>query len=271
MIRPAAEWIAIICCCVVLGSAAAISAANRAAENQPAAAIERLEIGLAGQYKLGFWTPVAITLAGGPKALEADLQIVVPDGDGVPTCVVERGVRIPAGEKTRVRSFVKIGQAHSGGGKQLRPTISVSLGTGQDPAAYAEHTFDGEQIPPALPATQQLILEVGSSLDFGNVVRFNEEGQAEETAVAYVEDSRELPELWYGYDAVNMMFITTGAMFDAKGQSIASRQISPAAVGAIRRWNELGGRLVLSVGRNGDEVFSPTLPWANSLRESSRS
>ena len=251
MSRPAPKWIAILCNCFALALAAPIAPRCEAAEIQPAAAIGRLEIGLAGQYKLGFWTPVTVTLAGGPKAIEADLQIIVPDGDGVPTRVVERGVRIPAGEKVRVRSFVKIGQAHSGAGKQLRPTISVSLGTAQDSAAFAEHTFDGEQIPPALPATQQLILEVGGSLDFGNVVRFNEEGRPEETAVAYVEDPRELPEQWFGYDAVDTMFITT-AKPEAYGR------ISAAAVRSIRRWNELGGRLVLSVGRNAPNVFADT-------------
>ena len=48
--------------------------------------IERIEVGLAGCYKPGLWTPVAVTL-GGSELPGGEPSITVPDGDGVPSRV----------------------------------------------------------------------------------------------------------------------------------------------------------------------------------------
>jgi len=211
----------------------------------PVATIDRIQIGFAGHYKVGFWTPVEITLTGGPKSITADLAIVVPDGDGVPTSTVEHGVALVAGKPTRVRAYAKFG----------RPTSAVKITvnpTGED-AHPAERTFSGDDVPPALAATQRLILELGGPLKFGSVARFNEEGQAEQSTVAAVDDPASLPDQWYGYDCIDMAVLTTG-------DPSFYRRMPGASLAAMRRWVQLGGRLLLSVGAHGMELLSPGAP-----------
>ena len=220
----------------------AIAATGRAAE--PPATIDRIQIGFAGHYKVGFWTPVEITLTGGPKNVTVDLDLIVPDGDGVPTRTVEHGIHLVPG-KQRVRMCVKFG----------RPTsaVTVAVDASGEEAQSVERTFSGDDVPPALGATRRLILELGGPVEFGSVARFNEEGQPEQATIAAVDDPSSLPDRWYGYDGIDIAVLTTG-------DPVFYRRIPKASLAAMRRWTSLGGRLLLSVGAHGAELLSPGDP-----------
>jgi hypothetical protein len=226
----------------ILAAAAAHAAEPAAA---PLATIDRIQIGFAGHYKVGFWTPVEITLTGGPKAITADLEIVVPDGDGVPTRTVEHGVQLEPSKANRVRGYVKFGRPTS--------TVTITVNSPEDSARPVERTFSGDDVPPALGATQRLILELGGPLEFGSVTRFNEEGQPEQATVAAVDDPKSLPDRWFGYDCVDIAVLTTG-------EADFYNRIPAASLAALRRWVQLGGRLLLSVGGHGPELLSPGAP-----------
>ncbi len=226
---------------IILSSLLAIQAdAAQPTSAEPAAAIEQLRIGLANHYKVGFWTPVEVTVAGGSQMLEVELQIVVPDGDGTPTVVTQNGVRLQPGQKTRVRTYVKFGAPHA--------PVAVSLRTSPDAPPFAERTFAGDEVPVALPATDRLILEIGSPLDLGSLARFNDEGEPDPATIAFVDRPEELPDRWFGYDGVDLMILTTC-------RSAIYRRMPAETVAAIHRWNQLEGRLVLSVGAHGDEIL----------------
>ncbi len=226
----------------ILAAALARGAESTAA---PLAQIDRIQIGFAGHYKVGFWTPVEITLTGGPKSVTADLEIIVPDGDGVPTRTVEHGVQLEPGKPARVRSYVKIGRQ--------TPAVTINVVAPDDSAPSVERTFSGDDIPPALAATQRLILELGGPLEFGSVVRFNEEGQPEQTTVVAIDDPASLPDRWFGYDGVDFIVLTTG-------QPDFYRKVPADSLAAMRRWVQFGGRLLLSVGAHGSETLSPGAP-----------
>jgi len=219
----------------------------RAAETTPSplASIDRIQIGFAGHYKVGFWTPIEITLTGGSKSLTADLEIIVPDGDGVPTRTVEHGIHLEPGKPARVRSYVKFGRQ--------TPAITITVVAPDDSAPRAERTFSGDDVPPALAATQRLILELGGPLEFGSVVRFNEEGQPEQTTVVAVDDPASLPDRWFGYDGVDFVVLTTG-------QPAFYEKVPADSLAAMRRWVQFGGRLLLSVGAHGNELLSAGAP-----------
>lgn len=242
--------------CVVIGMAMAVGlsakighCADRPAG--PLGTIDRIEIGFAGHYKVGFWTPVIVTLTGGPaiqsSSRPASVEIIVPDGDGIPTSAVERGVRLAAGKPTRVQSCVKFGRPNA--------AVKIILRSDDNLAPSIERTFSGDDVPPALPATSQLILELGGPLNFGQVVRFNEEGQPEETTVAAVTDPASLPEQWNGYDGVDLAVLTTV-------HPEFYHQTSGKSLAAMHRWLQFGGRLLLSVGRNGPDLLAAGKPLA---------
>jgi hypothetical protein len=223
----------------------------RAAEPAPAT-IESIRVGFAGHYKVGFWTPIEVILSAGSQGIHGDLEVVVPDGDGAPTRVVERGVSLKAGEKKGTRLFIKPGRPHA--------PIVVALRATEYGAAIAERTFSGDEVPAALGSKSKsgaakLILELGSPLQLGPSVRFSEEGDPEDTAVVYLDDPNQWPDRWFAYDGVDLIVMTTGKAGVFHG-------LSAATLDALGRWLRLGGRMLISVGANGSDLLTTGKPLA---------
>jgi hypothetical protein len=218
--------------------------ADEPASSTPAT-IDRIQIGFAGHYKVGFWTPIEILLTG-KSNITADLEIIVPDGDGVPTSTIVHAVRLEPDKPVDVRSYVKFGRPAA--------TVSIAVHAEQNAADKIERTFSGDDVPPALAATQRLILELAEPLEFGSVARFNEEGQPEQTTIAVVTDPASLPDRALGYDGVDVAVLTTA-------EPAFYQHVPAASLAALQRWVQVGGgRLLLSVGGHGAELLSPGEP-----------
>jgi hypothetical protein len=213
-------------------------------------AIGSIRVGFNGHYKVGFWTPIEVMLAAGSQDIDGDLEVIVPDGDGVPTRVVERGVSLKAGEKKGTRLVIKPGRPHA--------PITVALRATENGATIAERTFSGDEVPAALgtgskSGAAKLILELGSQLQFGASIRFSEEGDPEETAVVCLDDPSQWPDRWFAYDGVDLIVVTTGKA------EVFSR-LSAATLDALDRWLRLGGRMLISVGAHGSELLAAGKP-----------
>ncbi len=209
--------------------------------------IDSLRVGFAGHYKVGYWTPVEVTLSAGAKDVRVDLEVVVPDGDGVPTRVIS----LAGGEKKTTRLLVKFGRPHA--------DVAVTL-RGADGQPIMERTFSGDEVPAALAGNAKsggtkLILVLGSPLEFGSAIRFSEEGDPEETAVVHLDGPNEWPDRAEAFDGVDDVVLTTG-------QPAVFRRAPPAALHALHRWVQLGGRMVISVGRNAPELIAAGKPLA---------
>jgi hypothetical protein len=213
--------------------------------------IDSLRIGFAGHYKVGYWTPVEVTLAAGAADVRGDLEVVVPDGDGVPTRVTVRELSLAAREKKSARLLVKFGRPHT--------DVAVTL-RGADGEPIVERTFSGDEVPAALAGNAKaggtkLILVLGSPLEFGSAIRFSDEGDPEETAVVHLDDPNQWPDCADAYDGVDNIVVTTG-------QPAVFRRAPAAALDAIERWLQLGGRMAVSVGRNAPELIAAGKPLA---------
>jgi hypothetical protein len=211
--------------------------------------IDSLRIGFAGHYKVGYWTPVELTLSAGAHDVRGDLEVVVPDGDGVPTRVTERGILVAAGEKKTSKLLVKFGRPHT--------DVAVTL-RGADGEPIAERTFSGDEVPAALAGNAKaggtkLILVLGSPLEFGSAIRFSDEGDPEETAVVHLDDPNKWPDRADAYDGVDNIVVTTG-------QPTVFRRAPAAVLDALDRWLHLGGRMAISVGRNAQELIAAGKP-----------
>jgi hypothetical protein len=229
------------------GEPAAAASAPAASPANPSVKIEALAIGFGGKYKVGFWTPVEVTLFGGAQASRADLRIIVPDGDGAPTEIVEPQVGLSPGSETQVRTYVKFGRQHA--------AVRVVFGESGGVRPIAERTFAGDEVPNALLALQHLIVEVGTPLDLSAAARFIAADKAQPAAIVHLDDPGQLPDRWYGLDGVDFVVLTTGTPG-------IYRRLTPAVAAALERWLTLGGRVILSVGGSAAEALAPSAPLA---------
>ena len=71
-------------------------------------AIVELRAGFAGRFKVGYWTPLEITLRAGAEAVSGVLEVTVPDGDAVPSRVRDpraRRFRLPRARQKQFSSM----------------------------------------------------------------------------------------------------------------------------------------------------------------------
>src|SRR4051812_38623389 len=75
------------------------------------AEISQVQVGFGGKYKVGLWTPVVVTLKGGKTATTGHLQLIVADGDGLPSRVPSsKPYLVAAGETVTAMLFIKPGR-----------------------------------------------------------------------------------------------------------------------------------------------------------------
>ncbi|MEQ8791176.1 MAG: hypothetical protein RIC55_33245 [Pirellulaceae bacterium] len=214
-------------------------------EKSPAAGpgVESVALGFDGAYKVGYWTPVHITLAGGPKAIEGRLKLVLPDGDGVRCEIVDdEPFSLAAGDKTTLLRYAKFGRIGS--------EISVALVDADGAAIAAPLVMTAGKLAKAVPATNQLVVTIGRDAGVNDTLAAaNRQRAADEQRVAaLIDDAARLPDRWYGYEGVDTVVLTTsdGETFQA---------ISDAQLEALDRWVLLGGHLVLCAGAEGEALF----------------
>ena len=59
--------------------------------------IQSIEFGIGGSYKLGRWTPVAVEVRAGDLKGQAHVELVAPDGDGLPVRFSSEPFELKAG------------------------------------------------------------------------------------------------------------------------------------------------------------------------------
>ncbi len=236
--------------CIALCSIVGFTAPNARAATVTNDALPRIagiHLGFLDHYKLGCWTPVAVDLVGGPSAFRGVLRLVAPDGDGVPTQFTEAAVSLAAGESKTFRLYAKFGRPQA--------PIRISLTPVDSRAPLTEREFAGDEIPAAMSSAQTLTLELGSPLDLGSAIQFGPDGEPQGAVVAFIGDPAMLPDRWQGYCGVDLIVMTTAT------RKIYDR-VSPAQLDSMYRWLELGGRAILSVGREAPQTIALGKPLA---------
>lgn len=231
---------------------ACLFAAPALAQLPPEPTIADAHIGFGGVYKLGCWTPLTIELQSGSQAYTGHVVVTVPDTDGVPTRVVSepnRPIEIEPEQTTRVRLYVRIGQAMS--------PVQVQF-ISDDGKTLAERTFFAESkartgiLPGGVPATNRLLLEFGPTLGLGEVVQ--DDGRTDQqlsTRIARIEQADELPTRWYGYESIETVLLTTSEP-ERYRPLLQNRE----PIEALQKWVERGGRLVLFCAKGAEELLA---------------
>src|SRR5262249_18263229 len=121
------------------------------------------------------------------------------------------------------------------------------------------HAIGNRPPPTALPATSELLLHLGMA-DIGlaaAMIDRESTGASLERSVAHLFDLDTLPTEWIGYDGVDVVVLTTGDKTFVE-RLIADRR----RFEALKKWVELGGRLVVGCGEHAPDFLKGGGPLA---------
>ena len=205
--------------------------------------VKEVHLGFGDRYKVGHWTVVAVTMAAGEKPIRGYLELTVPDGDGVPTKVATRpgqAIEVPANEERSFLTYAKLGRIHS----------SLTVDFVGETGSPVSRSFPAGEIPPALFASQGLMVTVGQPIGTAQAARSRQgAGPSAGMVQSVVDRVDRLPDRWYGYEGVDTLIFTTSRpeIYD----DLRDRQVE-----AIDRWVRLGGRLILCTGSEGETLLA---------------
>ena len=223
---------------VIISSVASVDAQTVASLR-----VNNVEIGFDGAFKLGHWTPVRVNFVGGSASASGAVEITTLDSDGVGTVYRSdrnEQVRFKAGEENSILTNVKFGRANG----------AVSIRVVDEDNVILEHAVPIERNASALWSTSELVVSVGQDVGVDEALQVERgRGTAEEHAfTATVEDVAHLPDQWLGYEAVDAIVLPTHNL--PRINRLSDQQIQ-----ALETWVHMGGLLVISVGKNGEELF----------------
>lgn len=215
-----------------------LAGAARAAD----VSIGEIQVGFAGHYKAGEWTPLnvrlegVVPLEGASQSSGWIVETETLDADGSTVVRASEPLSLDSIEgQSWLRTVFQAGRL----GSSL--TVRVRDASG---AAHAERRFRAgtEHLPPAL--TDDVPLWV-STLPLGDTRENAEPGWSEQLVL--VTASMPLPSDPLAYRAVDLLVVP------------GDLDVSPEAFAAIKRYVAVGGRLMISLGERTDQFESAAL------------
>ena len=202
-------------------------------------AFSEVTIGFDGAYKVGYWTPVHITLTAGSEDLRGELALTTADGDGVPaTFVNAEPIHVAANSTRSFTRHIKFGQL---GG-------DLTLELVDDGQQVIRRVITRGELPLAMSSDREWILAIGPDPGVAEA--------AQSARVTAISDTSRLPTDWCAYEAVNAIVLST-----SDTSLVASIKLEQFT--ALQQWVELGGRVILFVGSGGDQVIGDGKPLSN--------
>jgi hypothetical protein len=223
--------------------------AEAAANESLAPRIVALRAGFDGHFKVGYWTPFVVELEGASQPFAGRVELVVPDGDGVPTRVVapsDGELSIGPGERKSVRLYARLGQLAAQATVGFRGSVGL-LATRQF-ATQSDGPLRG-----VLPSSETLVVSLAAPDDREASAR-----ALRGVHLAAISDAGALPSDWWGYEGVDAVIVNTD------DDAISSQLATPSPqLAALDQWVRLGGTLLVSVGRNAERVLAAGSPLAD--------
>ncbi len=243
--------------------ACALFADSALAQQDKPPEIVDIRVGFDNRYKVGNWVPVKITFRGGSRRLSGAVTLTVPDGDGIPSRVTTPGNRpllVLPGRETSVSLFARFGRVDSTARVQFHVDGKV-VAKRKFESRY-DAAGDGYYLE-GISATQPLYLVIGAAgMGVQKAVALVNQGTLQEEelepVVVRISGLEQLPTRWYGYEGVDAVVLSTSRP-EIYAKLLGAED---ARLAALDEWIRMGGRLVLSVGANGEDVLGAGMPLA---------
>jgi hypothetical protein len=266
---PTASWPRSI---VSLALLAAL-APGAAAQDPKLPSVEQLRVGLpfglgdpeSGRYRRGAWAPVYLKLKAGNQPIVADSLRVVVESSDAEDNAYQYATPLPFVDAEK--DYFAISYARPGSTE-----VNVSLQSADGKRApflvrapdgrmvsttRLTRDFSREDIGPA----NTLYLAIGSRLPgLGRSLAAVPPGEAPDQdprddrglrKLTFLDNIDDLPDRWYGYDAIDIVVLTTAS--DSFVRALSDPAAAPRRR-ALGEWVRRGGKLIVSVGRNRQQV-----------------
>jgi hypothetical protein len=215
-------------------------------------------------YKVGLWTPVYVELFGGTDGIMARpdrdppyLEIETVDSEDVGT-LIRIPVSIKPLESATIMGYVKTGRM-GGGMNEVTVTLRANNNKYRPLSVDFFSTFDIDA---------HLYLTIGPKItDLYNAVRkIEKQGDEKENVdprfeqmnsfrhVVYENKVERLPEVWFGYNSVDLIVLATGHREFLKGLNNDAKRL-----GALAQWVRRGGRLIVPIAQTNQDVVAELL------------
>lgn len=212
------------------------------ADAQNDAPRSEIEIGFRGNVKLGKWTPIFIQAD--PKLTAVRFETQVLDGDDTP--VVYTGPLLKDPDRPgHFQAWTRIGRTY--GDVILR----LYDAAGNEVSEHDLEMHGENRIADYCQSTRELILTLEPEVKFKNAIESVSSVANLETTriVTSVGADDDLPINWLGYDAVESVLLVTSDL--DRIEKLTNSQLD-----ALEAWVKQGGKLILSVAKNGERLLS---------------
>lgn len=217
-------------------------------------------IGFDGMFKVGHWTPVSVSISGEPSAA-LRVAVTAADSDGVDMTVSAPLLldQHPNGLLGSAVAYTKVGRL--GGNVRVKLIDEDGRVLDRVELSTVRGGFRGSKFIP-LPATGKLLLQLGGG-SLGVVEAIAQQESADGSLLhgaVQLPRLAELPSDWFGYEAADIVVLATA------DQNFCVQLVADQArFEALRKWLELGGRLVVASGRTAPELLAVEKPLAELL------
>lgn len=215
---------------------------QRSAFAQNAAAQPTIKIGLGGNIKLGKWIPIFIQAE--PDFAGVRFEVQVLDGDDTP--VVYTGPLLNDPDRPgHFQAWTRIGRTYGDVELRLYDATGVEISKHDLPVRGESRLGEFRQSTRNLILTLEPESKLQDAIESVSLVASKEKTRL----VVSVGADDELPINWLGYDSVESVLLVTSDL--ERVEKLTDLQLD-----ALEAWVKRGGKLIISVARNGEKLLS---------------
>lgn len=234
---------------------------NSASADAPAGGpiqVERIEVGLDGNYKVGEWTALRLEVRSA-TAQTVSVVVEAPDPDDNPASFPGPAFEIPAGVSRQIECEFRTGR--------LNGELLVRLVDTEGRTLWQDRLRARTGLPPALRYDVPIVVTLADLPDLKSMVRTNSrtdsasaKGEvAFDPRVIRLKQFEELPGNPRALESVDLLILPAGGRSGGRG---LLETLTPARDSVLREWVRGGGHLTLFIAEDQDAYRkSPLAEW----------
>jgi hypothetical protein len=220
--------------------------------------VERIEVGLDGNYKVGEWTALRLEVHSA-AAQTVSIVIEAPDSDDNPAAFPGHPVEIPAGGSRQIECEFRTGR--------LNGELLVRLLDTEGRTLWQDRLRASTGLSPALRYDVPIVVTLADLPDLKSVVRTNSRADSDSSTGEVTFDPRvvrltrfdELPENPRALESVDLLILPAGGR---SGRPGLLETLTPSRNSVLREWVRGGGHLTLFIAADQDAYRkSPLAEW----------